>query len=66
MSLLNDCEAKALAEDFGAHVLLDKMKLYSDLIPAIKQFCPSVDIPEITVPRTERVKQPSIPSIEAA
>jgi DNA-binding NarL/FixJ family response regulator len=63
MSLLNDGEAKALAEDFGAHVLLDKMKLYSDLIPAIKQLCPSVDIPEIIVPRAERVRQPSIPSI---
>lgn len=66
MSLMKDGEAKALAEDFGAHVLLDKMKLYSELIPAIKQFCPSVDILEITVSRAERVKQPSIPSIEAA
>jgi DNA-binding NarL/FixJ family response regulator len=66
MSLWNDDEAKALAESFGAHVLLDKMKLYSKLIPAIKQFCPSVDSPEFTVPRAERIKQSSIPSIEAA
>jgi DNA-binding NarL/FixJ family response regulator len=66
ISLWNDDEAKALAERFGAHVLLDKMKLYSELIPAIKQYCPSVSIPEFTVPRAERVKQSSIPSIEAA
>jgi DNA-binding NarL/FixJ family response regulator len=66
ISLWNDDEAKALAEGFGAHVLLDKMKLYSELIPAIKQYCPSVSIPEFTVPRAERVKQSSIPSIEAA
>jgi two-component system, NarL family, response regulator LiaR len=66
MSLLNDGEAKALAKGFGAHVLLDKMKLFSELIPAIKKLCPSVDIPEIAVPRVETFKQPSIPSIEAA
>jgi DNA-binding NarL/FixJ family response regulator len=65
MSLWNDDEAKALAESFGARVLLDKMKLYSKLIPAIKQFCPSVDIPEFTVPRAERIKQSSIPSIKS-
>lgn len=61
MSLLNDGEAKALAESFGAHVLLDKMKLYSDLIPAIRQFCPGVDTPTIPVPRAERLYQPSTP-----
>ena len=33
MSLWNDDDAKALAASFGAHVLVDKMKLYSDLIP---------------------------------
>jgi DNA-binding NarL/FixJ family response regulator len=47
ISLWNDDDAKALAERFGAHVLLDKMNLYSELIPAIKQFCPSVSIPNI-------------------
>jgi DNA-binding NarL/FixJ family response regulator len=46
MSLWNDDDAKALAKSFGAHVLLDKMNLYSELIPAIKQYCPSVSIPE--------------------
>lgn len=50
ISLWNDDEAKALAHSFGAHVLLDKMNLYSELIPAIKQFCPSVSIPEVSHP----------------
>jgi hypothetical protein len=45
-SLWNDDDAKALAESLGAHVLLDKMKLYGELIPAIKTFCPHVSIPE--------------------
>ena len=66
MSLWNDDEAKALAERFGAHVLLDKMKLYSELIPAIRLFCPGVDIPEITLPCAKRAKQPFIASIAAA
>ena len=47
ISLWNDDDAKALAKSFGAHVLLDKMNLYSELIPALKQYCPSVSIPEI-------------------
>ena len=55
MSLLNDGEAKALAERFGAHVLLDKMKLYPELIPAIKKFCPSVSIP-VTAASAERIQ----------
>jgi DNA-binding NarL/FixJ family response regulator len=46
MSLWRDADTKALAETFGAHVLLDKMNLYSELIPAIKQFCPGVSIPK--------------------
>jgi hypothetical protein len=66
MSLWNDDDAKALAERFGAHVLLDKMKLYSELIPAIKQFCPSVSIPKFAVPRVKRVKWTSTLSIAAA
>jgi two-component system response regulator DevR len=35
ISLSNDEEAKALAESFGASVLLDKMNLAATLIPAI-------------------------------
>jgi two-component system response regulator DevR len=37
ISLWNDDDAKVSAESFGAHLLLDKMNLYSELIPAIKQ-----------------------------
>ena len=40
ISVWNDEEAKALAERFGARVLLDKVSLYADLISAIKQNCP--------------------------
>jgi hypothetical protein len=36
----NDEQAKALAKRFGARVLLDKVNLYSELIPAIKFNCP--------------------------
>jgi len=65
MSLLNDGEAKALAEDFGAHVLLDKMKLYSDLIPAIKQFCPEVAaVPEIAKHFSKPSRSPASALIE--
>jgi DNA-binding NarL/FixJ family response regulator len=35
ISISNDEEAKVLAESFGAATLLDKMDLYSELIPAI-------------------------------
>jgi DNA-binding NarL/FixJ family response regulator len=67
MSLYNDDDARALAESFGAHVLLDKMNLYSELIPAIMQHCPSVNIfPKMTEPLGKSVKQPSTPSILSA
>ena len=35
VSLSNDDEAKALAKSYGAVSLLDKMNLYSEVIPAI-------------------------------
>jgi hypothetical protein len=38
ISLSNDEEAEALAESFGAVTLLDKMKLFDELIPTILQF----------------------------
>jgi DNA-binding NarL/FixJ family response regulator len=66
VSLWNDEEAKVLAKRFGAHVLLDKMKLYTELIPAIKKFCPSVSIPKTAETPEETLKQPPTPSIEAA
>jgi two-component system response regulator DevR len=38
MSIWTDAESKALAESYGASVLLDKSTLASNLIPAIMQF----------------------------
>jgi DNA-binding NarL/FixJ family response regulator len=35
VSISNDDEAKALAESYGITILLDKMNLYSEMIPAI-------------------------------
>ena len=35
VSLSNDDEAKALAQSYGAVSLLDKMNLYTEIIPAI-------------------------------
>jgi two-component system response regulator DevR len=35
VSFSNDDEARQLAESYGAVALLDKMKLFSDMIPAI-------------------------------
>ena len=40
ISVWNDEQAKALAKRFGARVLLDKVNLYSELIPAIKRNSP--------------------------
>jgi DNA-binding NarL/FixJ family response regulator len=37
ISIWNDEKARALAASFGAHVLLDKAKLFYELIPAIKE-----------------------------
>lgn len=37
VSFANDDEAKKLAESYGAAALLDKMRLYKELIPAIIQ-----------------------------
>jgi DNA-binding NarL/FixJ family response regulator len=40
ISIWNDEEAMALAQSFGARVLLDKTKLFGELIPAISNFVP--------------------------
>jgi hypothetical protein len=45
-------------------VLLDKMNLYSELIPAIKQFCPGVIIPKTAHSFRKDSKRPASPSIE--
>jgi DNA-binding NarL/FixJ family response regulator len=64
MSLWNDDDTRTLAETFGAHVLLDKMNLYSELIPAIKQFCPSVSIPETANLFRKGSRRPASASME--
>jgi DNA-binding NarL/FixJ family response regulator len=53
ISFWNDADARDLAETFGATALLDKTKLYSELIPAIIQFCPQVVIPVVIQKITE-------------
>ena len=64
ISVWNDRDAKALAESFGAKVLLDKNNLFSELIPAITQFCPHVSMPKTVKPLGKSLKQVSSPSIE--
>jgi DNA-binding NarL/FixJ family response regulator len=39
VSFSNDRESQTLAEMYGAIRLLDKMKLYTDLVPAILECC---------------------------
>lgn len=59
ISLWEDDDAKALAETFGAKALLQKTKLFSELIPAIIHFCPDVNIPKIAKLHVKRLKPPS-------
>jgi len=60
ISVRIDEEAKALADSFGAEVLLDKTKLFSELIPAIRQFCLNRSIPKPAMPRgAEEASGPS-------
>jgi DNA-binding NarL/FixJ family response regulator len=37
LSFSNDDEAKILAESYGVAILLDKMKLYNEMVPAIRR-----------------------------
>jgi two-component system, NarL family, response regulator DevR len=57
LSLWNDMEARDLAESLGAAVLLDKAKLYSELIPAIKRFCPKVTVLKTTKHTVKELNQ---------
>jgi chemotaxis response regulator CheB len=41
-SLSNETEAKALAQSYGAATLLDKMTLYTDMVPAIRLYQPKL------------------------
>jgi chemotaxis response regulator CheB len=65
ISLWNDTEAKSLAESLGAAVLLDKATLYSELIPAIKQFCPKVTVLKTTKRSLKELDQSSTSPIIA-
>jgi DNA-binding NarL/FixJ family response regulator len=49
MSLSNDDDAKGLAASYGAQVLLDKICLYAQMIPAIIQCCNGHSEPEPTL-----------------
>jgi len=64
ISLWSDDDTKTLAKTFGAHVLLDKMNLYSELIPAIKQYCPSVSIPKTAASFRNDSRSPASVPIE--
>jgi chemotaxis response regulator CheB len=48
VSFSNDAESKTLAESYGAAVLLDKMSLYTDMVPAIRQWRPEIPTPSRT------------------
>lgn len=63
ISFWNDADIRAFAETFGAVTLLDKTNLYSELIPAIKQFGPTVNVPQILQPF--RRKSKPRPTVEA-
>jgi hypothetical protein len=65
ISLWNDTEARALAESLGAAALLDTAKLYSELIPAIKRFCPKLTVLKTTKCSLKELNQTSTSPIEA-
>ncbi len=65
ISLWNDDDAKLWPKTLAHTCFLDKMNLYSELIPAIKQFCPSVIIPKAANSFRNSLKRPTSPSIEA-
>jgi DNA-binding NarL/FixJ family response regulator len=43
VSFSNDSDSKALAESYGAATLLDKMSLYSEMLPAIRHCHPQLE-----------------------
>ena len=45
ISFANDSDSKALAESYGAATLLDKMTLYTEMLPAIRQCHPDLALP---------------------
>jgi DNA-binding NarL/FixJ family response regulator len=56
VSFSNDEEAHTLAEGYGASSLLDKMNLYSEMIPAILR-CANRTIPQGALPNRYRAKK---------
>jgi DNA-binding NarL/FixJ family response regulator len=65
ISFWNDADVRAFAESFGATGLLDKAKLYSELIPAIKLYGPKVTDAKTTIAFRKSVDHSSTPSLEA-
>jgi chemotaxis response regulator CheB len=61
ISFSNDVESKALAESYGAASLLDKMRLYSQMIPSIvtSPSMPSTAMPYSTASLFGEVTRPS-------
>ena len=57
ISLANDDEAKALAENIGAAKFLDKMNLSQELIPAILGLAPKSAVCNLTSKRTRKSLQ---------
>jgi len=51
ISFANDEEAKSLAASYGACALLDKMRLYTELLPAIMQLVGSSANPSFKIGR---------------
>jgi DNA-binding NarL/FixJ family response regulator len=49
VSFSNDPEAKALADSYGATALLDKVNLYTQMIPAIMRCCSSCTEPHVAM-----------------
>jgi chemotaxis response regulator CheB len=60
ISFWNDADVTAFAETYGAVTLLDKTNLYSELIPAIKQFCPTVSVSKILKPFRRKLESSPI------
>jgi DNA-binding NarL/FixJ family response regulator len=61
VSFSNDTEAKELAESYGAATLLDKMSLYTEMLPAIQRCLPELNHSRKTPKR--RNKPPRIQSL---
>ena len=62
VSFSNDTEAKELAESYGAATLLDKMSLYTEMLPAIHRCHPGLNNSARKTPK-RRNKPPRIQSL---